>query len=906
MATTSPAVSHSVTEKSSGIGRCDFAPAWLKLASSSTSSQSRSLSSTSQNHTHSSFSTPRARTPNGFDFDQGSGRSTQGNSTSNTGAVSRNSEGGKGGIGGRPSFPVSGGRVYSDNVVRASVNGNNSAQPGYERSLSEQHHPYVRRQKSLDSFGRQDPAARRSPPPPSGRTETGSRVFDSGFRGARGGRGRSTDLRTSYEEEEEHPSLYPYAGHSKGREEDHAYNAAAQRSRGGRQTNGSTPSTNPNYFYYGTPPTPPNDPIDEPKPAHEPSDEEQNAANPSPRNTEVAFSHRRETDRGDAGTRGREHRSNGFDAHVETGSDDAASYERRTSRMKSLAATNGKEGDYHGDTGHYGGRGAYTREGKRHSSSSVYEGPGTRRFEEERRAGTSFEGGMGTHIVSAAGRDLDARDDSGDAGAVVRKREPPPPDAEEEFPSLGGASDAGKFSGVGVWLTKQQPQTISSSSSTRVQLKQQHMSNGSMGAHANGSSGSLMNGSIHPKTSLVPPKMSRPQSSSSISRPLSASSSGINPLILKTSVSNGALSGMVSSKENGSASPNTTMEIPRFVKQLKSRDEKKSHFLKALRDPDSARAVAKARGATSQEMSRFNEEEEMLEDVFEDGANGSKVTAVNGVAEGVQAMKVQANGKLAPDTEANPGEITSIQRAPLSPLLPSRRRRHPSSVSSGASLPSVDDSQLSSSLEAEQRLLREMGWEEEEEEDDWQISEDEVREVQLKIQEFHRNQHRNLTSLTLNVIQTSPFGDGNRLSSSDSYMTTSPDAACTVMNGMSDDTVPTAAFVISGFENNNHQNLTSPLSLFNTIERSPLSPNNEKGFEKTHADADADADAASPAWNNNNDDNCTLMRMAPNSEGHAHLNWTTTDHDLVNFETTAHVVAINEDTDSDLSDVDSD
>jgi hypothetical protein len=27
-----------------------------------------------------------------------------------------------------------------------------------------------------------------------------------------------------------------------------------------------------------------------------------------------------------------------------------------------------------------------------------------------------------------------------------------------------------------------------------------------------------------------------------------------------------------------------------------------------------------------------------------------------------------------------------------------------------------------------------MGWEEEEEEDDWQISEDEVREVQLKIQ----------------------------------------------------------------------------------------------------------------------------------------------------------------------------
>jgi hypothetical protein len=150
------------------LGRCDFAPAWLKLASSSTSSQSRSLSSTSQNHTHSSFSTPRARTPNGFDFDQGSGRSTQGNSTSNTGAVSRNSEGGKGGIGGRPSFPVSGGRVYSDNVVRASVNGNNSAQPGYERSLSEQHHPYVRRQKSLDSFGRQDPAARRSPPPPSG------------------------------------------------------------------------------------------------------------------------------------------------------------------------------------------------------------------------------------------------------------------------------------------------------------------------------------------------------------------------------------------------------------------------------------------------------------------------------------------------------------------------------------------------------------------------------------------------------------------------------------------------------------------------------------------------------------------------------------------------------------------
>jgi hypothetical protein len=60
-------------------------------------------------------------------------------------------------------------------------------------------------------------------------------------------------------------------------------------------------------------------------------------------------------------------------------------------------------------------------------------------------------------------------------------------------------------------------------------------------------------------------------------------------------------------------------------------------------------------------MSRFNEEEEMLEDVFEDGANGSKVTAVNGVAEGVQAMKVQANGKLAPDTEANPGEITSSE-----------------------------------------------------------------------------------------------------------------------------------------------------------------------------------------------------------------------------------------------------
>ena len=41
---------------------------------------------------------------------------------------------------------------------------------------------------------------------------------------------------------------------------------------------------------------------------------------------------------------------------------------------------------------------------------------------------------------------------------------------------------------------------------------------------------------------------------------------------------------------------------------------------------------------------------------------------------------------------------------------------------------------LSSSLEAEQRLLREMGWEEEEEEeDDWQISEDELKEVQAKI-----------------------------------------------------------------------------------------------------------------------------------------------------------------------------
>ena len=41
---------------------------------------------------------------------------------------------------------------------------------------------------------------------------------------------------------------------------------------------------------------------------------------------------------------------------------------------------------------------------------------------------------------------------------------------------------------------------------------------------------------------------------------------------------------------------------------------------------------------------------------------------------------------------------------------------------------------LSSSLEAEKRLLLEMGWEEEEEEDDdWQISEEELREVQAKI-----------------------------------------------------------------------------------------------------------------------------------------------------------------------------
>lgn len=227
---------------------------------------------------------------------------------------------------------------------------------------------------------------------------------------------------------------------------------------------------------------------------------------------------------------------------------------------------------------------------------------------------------------------------------------------------------------------------------------------------------------------------------------------------------------------------------------------------------------------------------------------------------------------------------------------------------------------LSSSLEAEQRLLREMGWEgEEEEDDDWQISEDELREVQAKIKEFHRTQHRSLTPLTLNVLATTfqavetksltngipngiPNGsaDVNKASSSssDDQCTPTDDHRC---NGFDEGNSSTLLF--TGFENNNHKSFSSspfPLNangsdssrLWNYAENSAISSGSSTAVPSVTGATDSDCAASTTS----------LFPLAT-------LTTTTTNNRIWQQNGVSAVSAVgpsSEESDSDLSEVESD
>jgi len=821
--------------KALGLGPCDFAPAWLKLSTPASSTPSSSLSSSStapqppgdrpQRFPPSSsrfsssaslpFPTSRARTPS-VDVDS---ERQQPSPRPGTGPLSRsNSSNQPGSSGsGRPLFPGGGPRFHQ---------GENRERSGFGD-------PFVRRQKSLDTFSRpSDRHDHRSSPPPS-RSES-SRNFDSYRGGSRPGRGRA-----SFDEDDS-----DRFGNSRSR---------------GRQTNGSTPSTNPNYFYYGTPPTPPHNGVDtrgdgrndgrsgdgrgvEGRAGDGRGDvrggdgragdgwginDSRNVNDTRGSNDRPDYeddragnvSHHRSQDPGhgnhshsSAPYRDRHHpRQNGYDS-AESGFGGATSGEQR-----SFGADDGyyenrpthRSRRSMGDAGFDHGSGYSTSRGrdpKRHSNGTNYD---------------SFNGGGGGVLDSAIGYwDMDlAKEEMRES----RKRsEPPPPDAEEEFPSLGGAHDSsrGPVSGAApgggaVWLGKQNSQqaTTISSTSTRVQLKQQNSLGSTGTSAANGTVSSTGSGSILSK-SLMPPK---------------------RPVLTSTSAAASARVATGSGKTISGKESLGVLELSRLVRPQKIREEKKSQFLRALRsDPSrpASKSSAQSSGDEGGEVPNGHingvgkDSIQEMEEVFNCDEDIGKRSTVGNVVRQVEGMKMETG------EPANVNGYSSVRR----PSSLFGRRRRPSSSSSGAS--ADNGSNLSSSLEAEQRLLREMGWEEEEEEaDDWQLSEDELREVQAKIQEFHRNQHRNLAPLTVNVASTTAAGlngvlsdgvhhgdnahcldaDSGRMSTSEGCTPTDPDngigysALVDVKTGYlsGDEAGPmgltTAAFLISGFENNNHK-----------------------------------------------------------------------------------------------------
>lgn len=510
------------------------------------------------------------------------------------------------------------------------------------------------------------------------------------------------------------------------------------------------------------------------------------------------------------------------------------------------------------------------RGGKRHPSGSSFDsyGGGRNNGGEDRWSGGGgnedrwSSGGGGGVMESAIGyweyEPTKAEDEP--------KREPPPPDAEEEFPSLVGSSDVGRNSGSAIWLGKQKSQTIVSSHSTRVQLKQQNVLGGGSGSNSGvgvgGSSNGIGGGSSSSSSakSLVPPKMSRNLlTSSDRRRPTPTSTLSATGSVSTTK----SIANVIGVKESSSG-PNplsapALMEISRIVRPLKIREEKKSQFLRALRDDSSTSSTShsnnreNSNGGISSDNSVANgghqqhhnhddeEDRRQHRQQQQQHTNGGVVestaaasnqkrraqsTSMEEEEELEDVFPMDEGGKRNPKMGLGGVGSSSSSISTTSPSSSSSsQRRRASTSSSGASMQDSTP-HLSSSLEAEQRLLREMGWEEEEEEDDdWQISEDELREVQAKIKEFHQTQHRSLTPLTLNVLATTfqavetkslanGFSNGisadiNKASSSssDEQCTPTDEHQCA---GFDDSGSVSSTFLISGFsENNNHKSFAS-------------------------------------------------------------------------------------------------
>jgi len=414
----------------------------------------------------------------------------------------------------------------------------------------------------------------------------------------------------------------------------------------------------------------------------------------------------------------------------------------------------------------------------------------------------------------------------------------------EKVDCLGGSSDLNRSSGKAVWLGKQKSQTIVSSQSTRVQLKQQNVLNGGSGSGVtSAASSSVVNGVTLGSSTLLPPKMSRRlPTSTDRRRPIPA------PTLTSAVASKSTVNGVATKESSFTAIPLSApalMEISRIVKPLKIREEKKSQFLRALRDDqpttthsnnneDDAEGDAipsrRPSGGRRQQQQHLNgsgdssrnhhhqkrnggarsgsleeddeEEEEELEDVFP--SHGDELSS--------SKRRAKMNG------EGDGGGVSSSSSS-MSSMSSSSERRRPSTSSSsgGGGNLSTAMPNLSSSLEAEKRLLLEMGWEEEEEEDDdWQLSEEELREVQAKIKEFSRGTQRSLTPLTLNVLASTfdavdvktNVNESKKVSSDDQF-TPIEELHCNDLENGVGTTSSSSSLLIAGFENNNHKSFPS-------------------------------------------------------------------------------------------------
>lgn len=343
------------------------------------------------------------------------------------------------------------------------------------------------------------------------------------------------------------------------------------------------------------------------------------------------------------------------------------------------------------------------------------------------------------------------------------KKEPKSPDVpkdtsadrfNQEFPSLKG--DVSEISGTsvnvngGVWDNARNAKVYMNSPNNRSQ-KVELTAKGDSSEKRSGSPGTPSCNASNGGSSLGSPKPSPPPSLAQITKPNSQNqlSNSIyrslvpskGALTRKSSKESFRISSPIVNKSSRQSSPTPPLEIlnTRLVTHPKNLGNK-SDFLKTLRS-ESDRAAADDDAIQEQAVDKLFKENELEED--DDDDNKSEIT--NNSHENGEEEEEAAVEEM--DNSASSMELNGIHCERLSEKC-------------------VEKPVLSSSLEAEQRLLREMGWKEEGSGDEdvyAPLTEDEMKEFEnlsKKISQ-QRNGLQRHAHLTWSPKRLIPFTSSN-------------------------------------------------------------------------------------------------------------------------------------------------